>query len=67
MGYGKILLSLALEKARDIGLKKVLVTRRNDNFGSAKVIESNGGNMKMTIMTKTQEKPTSGIGLNVNN
>ncbi|MBD5156926.1 MAG: GNAT family N-acetyltransferase [Butyrivibrio sp.] len=43
MGYGKILLKLALEKARDIGLQKVLVTCRNDNIGSAKVIESNGG------------------------
>ena len=42
-GYGKILLKLALEKARDIGLEKVLVTCRNDNIGSKKVIESNGG------------------------
>ena len=42
-GYGKILLKLALEKARDIGLEKVLVTCRNDNIGSTKVIESNGG------------------------
>lgn len=42
-GYGKILLRLALEKARDIGLEKVLITCRNDNIGSAKVIESNGG------------------------
>lgn len=42
-GYGKTLLNLALEKARDIGLEKVLVTCRIDNIGSAKVIESNGG------------------------
>ena len=42
-GYGKILLKLALEKAGDIGLEKVLVTCGNDNIGSTKVIESNGG------------------------
>ena len=42
-GYGKALLKLALEKARDIGLKKVLLTCRNDNIGSTKVIEFNDG------------------------
>ena len=42
-GYGKILLKLALEKASCIGLEKVLITCRNDNIGSIKVIESNGG------------------------
>lgn len=42
-GYGKALLKLALEKAKDIGLKKVLITCRNDNIGSIKVIESNYG------------------------
>ena len=42
-GYGRMLLKLALEKARDIGLEKVLVTCGNENIGSAKVIESNGG------------------------
>lgn len=42
-GYGKILLLLALKKARDLGLEKVLLTCRNDNIGSIKVIESNDG------------------------
>lgn len=42
-GYGRALLKLALEKAKDIGLKKVLITCRNDNIGSIKVIESNYG------------------------
>ncbi|MCM1106871.1 MAG: GNAT family N-acetyltransferase [Blautia sp.] len=41
-GYGKILLMLALEKAGAIGLEKVLVTCRNDNTASVKVIESCG-------------------------
>lgn len=42
-GYGKILLKFAIEKASGIGLEKVLVTCRNDNIGSKKVIEANGG------------------------
>lgn len=42
-GYGTILLALALEKAKEIGLEKVLVSCREDNIGSAKVIEKNGG------------------------
>ena len=56
MGYGKILLSLALEKARDMGLKKVLVTCRNDNIGSAKVIEANGGKYENDYYDKSLEK-----------
>ena len=56
MGYGKILLSLALEKARDIGLKKVLVTCRNDNIGSAKVIESNDGKYENNYYDKGSGK-----------
>lgn len=41
-GYGVTMLSLALEKAREIGLDKVLISCRNDNIGSAKIIEKNG-------------------------
>lgn len=42
-GYGRALLKLALKEAKNTGLEKVLVTCRNDNMGSIKVIESNGG------------------------
>lgn len=42
-GYGKKLLNLAIKEAKDIGLEKVLVTCRNDNIGSIKIIEFNGG------------------------
>lgn len=42
-GYGTIMLGLALEKAREIGVEKVLISCREDNVGSAKVIENNGG------------------------
>lgn len=42
-GYGSFLLKLALEKCREIHIDTVLVTCREDNIGSAKVIENNGG------------------------
>lgn len=41
-GYGTRILSLALEKAKDRGLKKVLCTCNEDNIGSARVMEKNG-------------------------
>lgn len=37
------MLYLALEKAAEIGLEKVLVSCRSENIGSMKVIENNGG------------------------
>lgn len=37
------MLYLALEKANELGLEKVLVSCRVENIGSMKVIENNGG------------------------
>jgi predicted acetyltransferase len=48
-GYGKLILALALEKARLLGLNRVLVTCDDDNIGSAKIIEANGGHLQDTI------------------
>lgn len=43
-GYGTKLLKLGLEKAREIGLQgKMLITCDDDNIGSSKIIEKNGG------------------------
>jgi predicted acetyltransferase len=42
-GYGTEILRLGLEKARELGLRKVLVTSDEDNIGSRKIIEHNGG------------------------
>jgi predicted acetyltransferase len=49
-GFGTLILRLALEKAREIGLKKVLLTCDADNFASAKVIEKNGGRLDKQII-----------------
>ena len=42
-GYGTEMLHLALLKAKKLGLKEVLITCDDDNIGSARVIEKNGG------------------------
>lgn len=42
-GYGTLILRLALEKAREIGLRRVLVTCDDDNIASYRIIEANGG------------------------
>ncbi len=42
-GYGKQMLALALPKAKELGIQKVLVTCNETNIGSKKIIEQNGG------------------------
>lgn len=49
MGYGKEILRLGLQKARAIGLRRVLVTCDETNIGSKKIIESNGGQLENAI------------------
>ncbi len=45
-GYGKVLLKLLLEKAKDMGIEKVLITVHNDNTSSIKVALANGGKVE---------------------
>jgi predicted acetyltransferase len=42
-GYGTLQCRLALEKARERGLERVLITCDDDNIGSSRIIEANGG------------------------
>ncbi len=42
-GYGEKILGLALLKAKEIGLKKILLTCDDANSASQKIIERNGG------------------------
>lgn len=51
-GYGKEILRLGLEKARERGLHHVLVTCDETNIGSKKIIEANGGRFQNAV---TQE------------
>ena len=52
-GYGKLILKLALIKARDLGIKKALVSCDDDNIGSRKIIETNGGVFENKVRTET--------------
>jgi predicted acetyltransferase/adenylate kinase family enzyme len=42
-GYGTQILKLTLDKAREIGLKRLLVTADSSNVASWRIIEKNGG------------------------
>lgn len=44
-GYGTRLLALTLDKARALGLDRVLVTCDRDNIASARVIQHSGGRL----------------------
>lgn len=48
-GYASKMLAMALEKCRELGLEKVLVTCDKNNIASAKTILSNGGVLENEI------------------
>ena len=52
MGYGKKILAMGLEKAKELGLTKVLVTCDENNIGSRKVIEANRGVLEDIVEVK---------------
>lgn len=53
-GHATRMLALALPEAKKIGLSRVLVTCKDANVGSWKVIESNGGVFERTTLDKGQ-------------
>lgn len=42
-GYGALICRLGIERARLLGIGDILITCDDDNIGSAKIIEANGG------------------------
>ncbi len=62
LGYGKKILALALRKAQKLGFKKVLVTCNDDNIGSRKIIEANGGVLQNVIKRNGKHKRRYWIG-----
>lgn len=42
-GYGALICRLGIEQARRLGIGDILITCDDDNLGSAKIIEANGG------------------------
>ena len=55
-GFGSLILKLALEKCKKMGMNKVLVTCYEENKGSAKVIENNGGIYENSKVNKEENK-----------
>ncbi len=51
-GYGTRILALALPKARELGLTRVLVTCDETNIGSKKIIEANSGELENAVDLK---------------
>ncbi len=51
-GYGKLILQLGLEKARELGLENVLMTCDVTNGPSNKIIQANGGQLQDTVSTE---------------
>lgn len=49
-GYSTKMLGLALDKSRDLGLDKVLITCNKENIGSAKTIIKNGGRLENEVI-----------------
>ncbi|GAA5533314.1 GNAT family N-acetyltransferase [Deinococcus aluminii] len=56
-GYGKLILALALDRARELGLPRVLLTCDVENLGSRGVIEANGGECEGEFRLAFYEKP----------
>jgi predicted acetyltransferase len=48
-GYGRLILKLALEECRRLGLERVLLTAIEDNVASVRIIEANGGRLEDVI------------------
>lgn len=49
-GYATLMLKLALEKCKEIGLTKVLLVCNKKNTGSAKAIQNNGGILENELL-----------------
>lgn len=58
-GYGTQILSLTLDRARDRGLSRVLVTCNTDNIASARIIENNHGILKSRLISNNTGKMIS--------
>ncbi len=59
LGYGTKILALTLEKARELGLQRVLVTCDTENTGSARIIEKNDGRLENYAISPESGKQIS--------
>lgn len=64
-GHGTLMLKLTLDKARALGLEKVMVSCDPDNTGSRRIIEANGGILEKTVHYDWAKAPTSIYWINL--
>lgn len=55
-GYGTAVCAATLAKARQLGLRRVLITCDSDNVASARIIEKNGGRLENQVVSHTTGK-----------
>lgn len=55
-GYGTKILELILPKAKELGLKKILLTADESNIASQKIIEKNGGILENKVPGEKEPK-----------
>ena len=58
MGYGTLILTLALPWAKELGLGRVLVTCDETNVASRKIIERHGGRLEGVVPSRNSPVPT---------
>lgn len=56
-GYATLALKLALERCRELGIERALVTCDVDNLGSRRVIETNGGELEGEFTVPDYPRP----------
>ena len=54
-GYGSLIIKLSLEKCRELGIKRVLMTCDKNNVASRKTIMNNGGVLENELATDKGE------------
>lgn len=57
-GYGKIICRLTIEKAKELALKRILITCDDDNIASARIIEGCGGVLEDKVTNEGHAVPT---------
>ncbi len=60
-GLAKLALAGALEQARALGLRRVLVTCNDSNIASAKTIEACGGDMERVVPREEIAEPFGAV------
>ena len=64
-GFGTLILKLVLVKARELGLKRVMLGCDVENLGSRRVIEANGGELEGEFQLDFYDKPIRRYWINL--